>query len=209
LADLCERYWYPLYVFVRSRGHSPHDAQDLTQGFFARLLASGGFTSADPERGRFRSWLLGAMKHFLANQWHRDQAEKRGGKVAFLEWDALDPESRYAAEPALADNPDAVFDREWALAGIGRAMEKLRLEAEASGKCELFQALKPSLSGEEPPRSETAARLGMTEAAVKVAVHRMRQRYRDLLRAEVAQTVAEPSDLEDEMRHLVAVLRGS
>jgi RNA polymerase sigma factor (sigma-70 family) len=208
LEELCRAYWYPLYAFVRYRGYSLDDAQDLTQSFFARIIETGGFASADPERGRFRSYLLGAMKHFLANQWHRARAQKRGGGVTFLELDALDPESRYALEPAQWTDPDAGFDREWAQESIARAMEKLRAESETSGKGEQFEALKGSLIGEEPARSETAARLGMTVGAVKVAVHRLRQRYRELLRAEIAETVSDPSDINDEMRYLLAALRG-
>jgi RNA polymerase sigma-70 factor (ECF subfamily) len=207
LEELCRAYWYPLYAFVRNRGYSSSDAQDLTQSFFARLIETGGFASADPERGRFRSYLLGAMKHFLANEWNRAQAEKRGGRVRFVELDALAPEARYAVEPAQSTDPDAGFDRQWAQESIARAMEKLRAESEASGKSELFDALKRSLSGEEPARTETAARLGMTVGAVKVAVHRLRQRCRELLRAEITQTVSDPSDIDDEMRYLVAALR--
>ena len=208
LEELCRTYWYPLYAFVRSGGHSAADAQDLTQAFFARIIETDGFASADPKRGRFRSYLLGAMKHFLANEWHRAQSQKRGGGVTFLELDALGPEARYALEPAQSTDPDAGFDREWARESTARAMEKLRAESEARGKGELFEALKGSLTGDEPARNETAARLGMTEGAVKVAVHRLRQRYRELLRAEIAETVSDPSDVDDEMRHLVAALRG-
>ena len=207
LEELCRAYWYPLYFFVRKRGYSSSDAQDLTQSFFARIIATGGFASADPERGRFRSYLLGAMKHFLANEWHRAQAQKRGGGVTFLELDALDPEARYVLEPAQSTDPDAGFDREWALESIARAMDRLRAESETSGKGDLFEALKRSLTGDEPARSETAARVGMTEGAVKVAVHRLRQRYRELLRAEIVETVSDPSDIEDEMRCLLAALR--
>jgi RNA polymerase sigma-70 factor (ECF subfamily) len=147
------------------------------------------------------------MKHFLANEWHRAQAQKRGGRVSFVELDALAPEARYALEPAQSTDPDAGFDREWAQESIARAMDALRAESEAGGKSELFDALKGSLIGEEPARGETAARLGMTVGAVKVAVHRLRQRYRELLRAEIAQTVSDPSDIDDEMRYLVAALR--
>jgi RNA polymerase sigma-70 factor (ECF subfamily) len=207
LEELCRAYWYPLYAFVRYRGYSSDDAQDLTQSFFARIIETGGFDSADPERGRFRSYLLGAMKHFLANEWHRARAQKRGGGVTILDLDALDPEARYALEPAETTDPDAGFDREWAQETTARAMEELRAESEARGKGELFRALKGSLTGDEPARSETTARLGMTEGAVKVAVHRLRQRYRELLRAEIAETVTDPSDVDDEMRHLVAALR--
>ncbi len=207
LEGLCRAYWYPLYAFVRNRGYSSSDAQDLTQSFFVRIIELGGFASADPERGRFRSYLIGAMKHFLANQWHRAQAQKRGGGVAFLELDALAPEARYALEPAQSTDPDARFDREWALELIARAMEKLRAESGARGKGELFETLKGYLSNDDPSQSETAARLGMTVGAVKVAVHRLRERYRKLLRAEIAETVSDPSEIDHEMRYLLAALR--
>jgi len=207
LEALCRAYWYPLYAFVRHRGYASDDAQDLTQSFFARIIETSGFASADRERGRFRSYLLGAMKHFLANEWHRDRAQKRGGGVAFIDLDALDPEARYALEPARPADPDAQFDREWAQEAVARALENLQAESEARGKGGQFEALKGSLTGDEPSRKETAARLGMTEGAVKAAVHRLRQRYRELLRAEIAQTVADPSDVDVEMRHLVAALR--
>ena len=208
LEALCRAYWYPLYAFVRTRGYSSADAQDLTQTFFARFIASGGFASANRERGRFRTYLLGAMKHFLANEWHRARRIKRGGGVAFLEWDALDPEARYAIEPQASSNPDVCFDREWALRLTEIALARLRAESEAEGKGALFVALQGSLTGEEPPRGETAARLGMTEGAVKVAVHRFRKRYRELLREEVAETVDDPSGIDGEMRYLVTALRG-
>ena len=207
LEELCQAYWYPLYAFVRNRGYSSFDAQDLTQSFLAQFIDRGGFASADPGRGRFRTYLLGAMKHFLANEWHRAQTQKRGGKVTFLEWDALEPEARYRLEPKQASDPDAGFDREWALELTARAAEQLRLESEAGGKGPVFMALKGSLTGAEPPRGETAVQLGMTEGAVKVAVHRLRQRYRQLLRAEIGSTVNEPSEIDDEMRYLVAALR--
>jgi RNA polymerase sigma-70 factor (ECF subfamily) len=207
LEELCRAYWYPLYAFVRYRGYSSDEAQDLTQSFFARLIETHGFASADPERGRFRSYLLGAMKHFLANEWHRARAQKRGGCVTLIDLDALDAEARYALEPAQSDDPDAGFDREWAQETTARAMEKLRTESEARGKGEQFEGLKGSLTGDEPGRSETAARLGMTHGAVKTAVHRLRQRYRELLRAEIAETVTDSSDVDVEMRHLVAALR--
>jgi len=207
LEELCRAYWYPLYAFARNRGYSSFDAQDLTQSFLARFIDTGGFATADRERGRFRTYLLGAMKHFLANEWHRARRQKRGGGVRFLEWDALDPEARYALEPEQPTDPDTGFDREWALELIARAMSELRVEWEAGGKTRLFGALKGSLTGEEPPRSDTARQLGMTEGAVKVAVHRLRLRYRELLRAEIAETVNEQSEIDDEMRYLVAALR--
>ena len=208
LEELCRTYWYPLYAFVRYRGYSSDDAQDLTQAFFARIIEAGGFASADPERGRFRSYLLGAMKHFLANEWHRAQTQKRGGQVQFIEWDALDPEARYAGAPKQSDNPEHLFDREWALETVAGALQALKHEMAKAGKIGHFEALKSSLTGkDELPREEIAARLGMSEGAVKVAVHRLRQRYRKLLRAAIAETVSNETDLDDEMRYLVTVLR--
>jgi len=208
LEELCRAYWYPLYAFVRYRGYSSDDAQDLTQAFFARVIETGGFASADPERGRFRSYLLGMMKHFLANEWHRAQTQKRGGQMQFIEWDALDPETRYAGASKESDDPEQLFDREWALETIAGALQALRDEMETAGKSQQFDALKGSLTGEDAlRREEMAARLDMTEGAVKVAVHRLRRRYRELLRAAIAETVSNETDLDDEMRYLVAVLR--
>lgn len=207
LAELCETYWYPLYAFARNRGYSSSDAQDLTQSFFAQLIEKGGLASADPDRGRFRSYLLGAMKHFLANEWHRKRALKRGGRTRVIELDALDPEARYALEPAQSADPDAGFDRQWAQQLIGRSLEMLRAESAAAGKLEQFDALKGSLTGEESSRRQTAERLGMSAGAVKVVVHRLRQRYRELVRAEIAKTVVHPTDIDDEMAYLLAALR--
>jgi RNA polymerase sigma factor (sigma-70 family) len=208
LEELCRTYWYPLYAFVRNRGYSADDAQDLTQAFFARIIETGGFASADRERGRFRSYLLGAMKHFLANEWHRSQTQKRGGKVQFIEWDALDPEARYAGVSTPSDNPELLFDREWALETIAGAMKTLCDEMASASKSEQFDVLKGGLTGQdELSRADIAAKLNMSEGAVKVAVHRLRQRYRHLLRAAIAETVSNEADLDDEMRYLVAVLR--
>lgn len=208
LEELCRAYWYPLYAFVRFRGFAPDDAQDLTQSFFARVVLTGDFEAAQPARGRFRSYLLGAMKHFLANEWHRARAQKRGGGRTIIELDALEPEARYALEPAQPANPDVGFDRAWALELTARAMEKLQKDWTARGKQELFEALQGSLTGESAKYGETAARLGMAEGAVKVAVHRLRQGYQAVLRAEIAETLSDPADIDDEMGHLVEVLRG-
>jgi RNA polymerase sigma factor (sigma-70 family) len=208
LEELCRSYWYPLYAFVRSRGHEAVDAQDLTQAFFTRIMETGGFASADRELGRFRSYLLGAMKHFLAAEWHRAQTQKRGGQVQFIAWDALDPEARYAGTSKQSDHPEQLFDREWALQTIAGALAALRDEMEQAGKSEQFEALKGSLTGgDDSSRKEIVARLGMSENAVKVAVHRLRQRYRKILRATIAETVSDEANLDDEMSYLVAVLR--
>jgi len=208
LEELCQTYWYPLYAFVRNRGYSAIDAQDLTQAFFARFIETNGFASADRQRGRFRSYLLGAMKHFMANEWHRAQTLKRGGQVQFIEFDALDPEARYTGTSDQADNPELLFDREWALQIVAGALQELREEMTKAGKGEQFEALKGSLTGEdELPREQIVTRLGMNEGAVKVAVHRLRKRYRKLLQAAIAETVSNEADLDDEMRYLVTVLR--
>ncbi len=208
LEQLCRAYWYPLYAFVRGRGHSAEDAQDLTQAFFARIIETAGLASADRRRGRFRSYLLGAMKHFLANEWHRGQTLKRGGGVQFIEWDALDPESRYAQAPDSVEDPDSRFDREWALETTSAALRTLGEEMTEAGKKEQFDALKGCLTGRDvSSREAMAARLGMSQDAVKVVIHRLRQRYRKLLRAAIAETVSDEAELEDEMRYLVSVLR--
>lgn len=208
LATLCRDCWYPIYAFARRRGHTAHDAQDLTQAFFANLL-DRPMTLADPAKGKFRSYLLGALKHFLANEWHRATAQKRGGGRIFVEWDALDVEARYALEPAThADaDPEALYDRRWAMDLLARAMAKLRAEFEKKGSLQTFEILKGCLDGKEGVRPDMAARLGLTEGALKVAVHRLRARYREVLRAEIAETVASPAEVDEEMRHLVHVLR--
>lgn len=205
MSALCRDYWYPLYAFVRRRGHAPHDAQDLTQAFFLSLLETNA--AANPARGKFRSYLLGALKNFLANDWHRAQAQKRGGGQRLVEWDALDAEARYALEPAEQSDADTLYDRRWALELLSRAMEKLRAEFAARGEAETFELLKGTLNGAEPPRQQIAQQLGMTEGALKVAIHRLRQNYREVLRAEIAETVNSAAEAEEEMRHLVAVLR--
>jgi RNA polymerase sigma factor (sigma-70 family) len=206
MAALCKDYWYPLYAFVRRRGHAPHDAQDLTQAFFASIL-EGNATMADPAKGKFRSYLLGALKHFLANEWHRANTLKRGGGKEIVEWDALDAEARYALEPAGTTDADILYDRRWAMELLDRAMAQLRAEFEAKDDAETFEVLKGTLTGAEPSRDELAAKLGLSEGALKVAVHRLRQRYREVLRSEIAGTVDSPDEVDEEMRHLVRVLR--
>ncbi|MFZ2280182.1 MAG: sigma-70 family RNA polymerase sigma factor [Prosthecobacter sp.] len=205
MSALCQDYWYPLYAFVRRRGHAPHDAQDLTQAFFLSLLET--HAAADPARGKFRSYLLGALKNFLANDWHRGQTQKRGGGQRLVEWDALDAEARYALEPAEQSDAETLYDRRWAMELLARAVEKLRAEFAAKGEAETFEVLKGTLSGAGPDREQIAQQLGMSEGALKVAIHRLRQSYREVLRAEIAETVDSPEEVDAEMRHLVAVLR--
>jgi RNA polymerase sigma-70 factor (ECF subfamily) len=206
LGQLCAAYWYPLYTFVRRAGHSPHDAQDLTQEFFARLLEKNWLGGVDRSRGRFRSWLLTSMKHFLANEWDKSQAQKRGGGEVLLSLDSVDAESRYELEPVDHTTADLLYDRRWALAMLDTVLARLRDEFTAAGKVELFDALKPMLTGGKSPYAEIGAQLGISEGAVKVAVHRLRDRYRDLIRAEIASTVATPAEIDDELHHLLAAL---
>jgi RNA polymerase sigma factor (sigma-70 family) len=208
LATLCQAYWYPLYAHVRRRGNDPERARDLTQGFFGELLAKDSIARADPERGRFLTFLLAALDHFLHHQ-HRDaQALKRGGGHEFISWDAQDAEHRYALEPMDERSPDREFDRRWALATLEKVRTQLRNEFSLAGKKELFDALRPHLSGELEtlPYAQTATQLNMTVVAVKVTVHRLRQRYGELLRQEVAHTLVDPSNVEKEIRHLILAL---
>ncbi|MEQ9406806.1 MAG: sigma-70 family RNA polymerase sigma factor [Fuerstiella sp.] len=207
LEELCRTYWFPLYAFVRRRGYSVTDAQDLTQAFFVKFLSLDGFAAADRSCGRFRSYLLGALKNFLANDWDKVKTQKRGGDVKFLAWDSLKPEARYTLEPSTRVDLDLEFDRGWALETYERVTEQLRSDCEAKGKGELFDALKPCLTGVEFDRVAIAERLGLSDGAVKVSIHRLRQRFREILRAEIGQTVAEPGEVDDEMRYLVAALR--
>ena len=205
LAKLCEAYWFPLYAFVRRQGLSEHDAQDLTQEFFARLLEKGWLQGVDRARGRFRSWLLAAMKHFLANEWDRNRARKRGGGAVLFSFDELDAESRLQHEPAT-DSAEKIYDRRWAMTLLDAVMARLRAEMAGAGKLAHFEALKFSLTGEKNAYAEVGARLAMSEGAVKIAVHRMRERYRALLRSEIAETVAGTEEIEDELRALMAAL---
>jgi RNA polymerase sigma factor (sigma-70 family) len=210
LEKLCRTYWYPLYAFVRRQGHSVADAQDLTQAFLARLIAKQGLGSVDRAKGRFRSFMLASMKHFLANEWDRAHAQKRGGGVQFTSIDAKSAETRYHLEPADPMTPEKIFERRWALTLLDEVLKTVRREYKAAGNAELFDALKSTLSGESAgtPYAEAGKALGMSEGAVKVAAHRLRRRYREILRAEIAETVADPGEVEDELRHLIAVLSG-
>lgn len=208
LSSLCEAYWYPLYAYVRRQGHSPHDAQDLTQEFFARLLESNSLAKLDRERGRFRAWLLASLKHFLANEWDRARAAKRGGGLHLVSLDEATAEERYKLEPADELSADRIFERRWAMMLLDTVLGALEREYAAGGKSALFDKLKPCLAGsrESQPYAELARELGMSEGAVKVAVHRFRQRYRELLRVEIAHTVSSPEEVDEEIRYLFSVL---
>lgn len=206
LEHLCRMYWYPIYHFVRRQGHSTHDAQDLTQEFFARLLEKNWIAHADQSRGRFRSFLLLVLKRFLAGEWHRANAQKRAGSHQWLPLDTA--ETRYAREPADTSTPEQAFEKQWVLTLLETVLRQLREDYEQDGKGRLFEALKPSLLGsrESQPYAALAATLEMSEGAVKVAVHRLRERYRERLKAEIAHTVASPAEVDSEMRHLFHVL---
>jgi RNA polymerase sigma factor (sigma-70 family) len=206
LATLCEAYWHPLYYYVRRRGYRAEEAQDLTQAFFAAILEKGSLKVADPDRGRFRSFLLASLNHFLAKEWRRRSARKRGGKVLSL--DIAGAESRYSLEPADGLTAEKLFERRWAMTLLDLVLARLREEFAREDRECVFERLKDFLGGAaaEAPYSQAAADLGMTEAAVKMAVHRLRRQYRRLLRAQIAQTVASPEEIDDEIRHLFAAL---
>ncbi len=208
LEYLCNRYWYPIYAYVRRQGHSPEDAQDLTQEFFARFLARKSLAGVQRGRGRFRSYLLGALKHFLADEWDRQRRLKRGGQFFHVPFDAAAGEGRYLLEPADERSPDRLFERRWALALLELVWRQLQSEYQAAGKERLFARLRGFLTAGTAGESyrAVAGELLMTEGAVRVAVHRLRQRYGELFRQAVAETVEKPEDIPEEMRHLVAVL---
>ena len=210
LEQLCRTYWYPLYAFVRRHVAEAHDAEDLTQEFFTRFLAKEYFGRADPALGRFRSFLLACLKNFLAEQLRQARRLKRGGGQTVISWDSRTAEERYRLEPADPVTPEQVYDRRWALTLLETVLARLTAEQSAAGKEQVFAQLKDHLWGEgrETGYAEMAARLGMTEGAVKVTVHRLRRRFRDLLREEVAHTVAADAEIDEELRHLVRVIRG-
>jgi RNA polymerase sigma-70 factor (ECF subfamily) len=207
LATLCATYWYPLYAYVRRLGYKAEDAQDLTQGFFAALLEKQYVQAADRERGRFRSFLLASLNHFLTTEWRRRSARKRGGGRLPLSLNVRSGESRYSQEPSHDLTPEKAYERRWALLLLEQAVSKLREEYAASGKAALFERLAGFLSGEKGVLyQQVAGDLSMSEGAIRVAVHRLRQRYRQVLRAEVAHTVAGPQHIDEELRHLMAAV---
>lgn len=207
LDHLCRMYWYPLYAFCRRQGNSPEDAQDLTQSFFARLLEKDALKLADRSRGRFRTFLLTSFRNFLVNEWTKSRAERRGAGAKFVPWDAESSEHLYAWE-AVGTDPETLFDKRWATTVLERALQQLREESQAAGKAQHHDLLKSFIWGE--PSSKSHADLGrelnMSEGAVAVMVHRMRTRFREILREEIPRTVAEPADIDDELRYLVRVM---
>ena len=210
LETLCRTYWQPLYAYVRHQGRSAHDAQDLTQEFFARLLEKKYLKLATRERGRFRSFLLKSLQHFLVNEWERGQSQKRGGGQEIFPLDEEAAERSYRQQPTDQLAPESLYDRLWAMTLLEQAMERLGTNYAATGKRELFDRLKPLLLSEGAGESyrKAAGPLGLSEGAVKVAVHRLRQRFREAVRAEIAQTVATPAEVDAELRCLMAAMSG-
>jgi RNA polymerase sigma factor (sigma-70 family) len=204
LEELCRTYWFPLYAYVRRRGYSKPDAEDLVQAFFARLLAKNFLAGVDNGKGKFRAFLLASLKHFLANEWDKSQAQKRGGGAVNLSLDWQTADTKFQVAATNGPSPDQAFDREWALALLAKVIERLQKECEADGKAKLFEQLKIFLTAGkgESAQGEMAKTLGMEEGAVRVAVHRLRKRYRALLRDEIAQTLADEKQVDEEMRAL-------
>lgn len=210
LAELCQTYWYPLYAYVRRQGKTKEDAEDLVQSFFARFLERNYLEGLAAERGKFRAFLLASLKNFLANEWDRSQRQKRGGGVEHLSLNWQDADDRFHLDPPDPASPDRTFDREWAMALLERVVGRLRTECVADGKGRLFEQARGFLMvGQEViPYAQAAAELGLDEGTVRVAVHRLRKRYRELLRDEIAQTLDDPAQVAEELRSLQAALAG-
>jgi RNA polymerase sigma-70 factor (ECF subfamily) len=210
LAALCRSYWHPLYAFVRRKGHDPESAKDLVQGFFARLLEKGDLAAVDRAKGRFRSFLMATCAHYVANQRDFDRAWKRGGGRTPVPIDGPTAEGRYGREPAHELTAERLFERHWALTLLGHVIDRLETEMARAGKARQFAALRPALLGgaERTPYAQIAAELDLTEEAARAAAHRLRRRYRDILREEVARTLDDPADIEEEIRDLFVALGG-
>lgn len=208
LETLCQTYWYPLYAYMRRQGHSLHDAQDLTQEFFARLLEKDYLRSVAREKGRFRTFLLVALKRFLANEWDRTRAHKRGGGQVHLSLDTSSAERSFQADSAVELSPDKIYDRRWALTLLDQTLARLRGEFAQAGKSADFERLKICLTAERGSicYPDLANGMGLSEAALRVTVHRLRRRFRELFREEIAHTVADPSQIDEEVRYLLTVL---
>jgi RNA polymerase sigma factor (sigma-70 family) len=207
LEQLCRAYWYPLYAFLRRDGYSVEDAQDLVQGFFCHLLQRDIFQTAEPNRGRFRSFLLGTLKHFVSDQRAKAEAQKRGGGRQLISWDQANAEGRFQQEPADVSSADRLFERRWAMTILDRALDRLGEESALAGRGAMFEALKTFVTGEQGPVSYEgmAAKLGLSLSALKSAIFRLRRRYHQLVRDEVSQTVANPGEVEKELRYMLEV----
>lgn len=203
LEELCQAYWYPLYAYARRRGLSRQDAEDAVQSFFAQLLSKNFLKNLDAEKGKFRAFLLASLKNFLANEWDKARAQKRGGGHLPLSLDWQTADSKFQLAATTEPRPDQAFDREWAVALLARVIDRLQTESAAEGKGALFEQLKVFLTtGKGSAQAEVARALGMEEGAVRVAIHRLRKRYRELLRHEIACTLSDPGMVEEEMRSL-------
>jgi RNA polymerase sigma factor (sigma-70 family) len=209
IEKLARAYWYPLYAYIRRKGHDAHTAEDLTQEFFARVVGRNFFARVDRTKGRFRSWLLGSMNHFLAHEWEKARTQKRGGNAMLIPLDEAQANERYERLLAVESAPEHLFDQQWALTLVERAATRLRASYVADGRLEIYDSLKAFISGATPapPYAEAALQLGLTESAVKSAIHRLRQRFHELVREEVAQTVCTLTDLDDELRYLLTIIR--
>lgn len=208
-AQLCRNYWYPLYAYIRHRGYAVEDARDLTQTFFQRVLERKLLKRVKPDGRKFRSYLLTALKHFLSDEWDRARAQKRGGGQTLISLDYESAQERYAIEPRETQSPDQLYEKRWALTILEQVMARLRQDYQKTNKAALFEAIQEALpKGRSTPYSEIAETLSMSESAVKVAVHRMRSRFRKRLREEVSQTLSEGADTEEEIQHLFAALAG-
>lgn len=208
LEELCQIYWYPLYVHVRRLGWGDEDSKDLTQQFFARFLENNYLKRADPERGRFRSYLLTSLKHFLTDEWEKLRAQKRGGGQRPISWEGVDPEARYLLEPTENLTPDRIYEKRWAAVLLDNVLKHLRDEQQKAGRAMEFDALKSFVwgDGRAGTYAEVAARLKMEENSVKVAIHRLRRRFRELLRLAVLQTVSTPAEVDAELLYLRSLL---
>jgi RNA polymerase sigma factor (sigma-70 family) len=211
--EFCQLYWYPLYAFIRRRGYNADDARDLTQGFFLFILDRKALKRATPEKGKFRSFLLGSLKNYLSNEYQRENAIKRGGKIDFVSVDFSDGEDRYSREPADSLTPDKIFDANWAVTLLGQAIERLKEEYSAQGKGNIFETLRPYLdlsdTAQAPSYECVSEKLKVSGAGVKTLIHRFRKRYSEILREAVAQTVTDPSEIDDEIRSLCEALIAS
>ncbi|MFI5454217.1 MAG: RNA polymerase sigma factor [Isosphaerales bacterium] len=210
LEALCRDYWFPLYAFARRRGHSPHEAEDIVQGFLADLLERGDLASLDRSKGRFRSFLRAACEHYVANRRDHERAARRGGGATIVSIDRIDAEGRYGRELAHELTAERLFERQWALMLLERVLRRLEAEAAQAGKAKLFARLRPALQGDglAPSHAAIGGELGMSEGAVRVAAHRLRARYRELLREEVGRTTGDPADVDQELADLLAALAG-
>jgi len=210
LETLCRAYWPPVYAFVRRRGHAPHEAEDLTQGFFERMLGGSYLSAADREKGRFRTFLITMLTRFLSNEWDRTQRLKRGGGIRFVSLNEGEAEERAPIEPATERTPETEYERRWAETVLERVLQQLEQEYGAAGLAQRFDTLKVLLAELRAPLpfTDAAKQLGLSEAATKSAVHRLRARYREMLREEIAQTINAPGEVDEELRHLFAALSG-